>query len=63
MEDKLKSTAHNLGLSIPEHEIDDYTTLLARMEKSLGIIEEIHGVFLTASSVMLLYVGRHKGNC
>lgn len=43
MEKELRSTAASLGLSLPENEVNDYVTLLERMEKSLQTVLDMHG--------------------
>ncbi|EEA23060.1 hypothetical protein TMatcc_001923 [Talaromyces marneffei ATCC 18224] len=42
MEKELRSTAASLGLSLPENEVNDYVTLLERMEKSLQTVLDMH---------------------
>jgi hypothetical protein len=43
MEGELKSTAAGLGLQLAENEVNDYVTLLERMEKSLQTVSDMHG--------------------
>jgi predicted ribonuclease toxin of YeeF-YezG toxin-antitoxin module len=45
MEQELRSTATSFELSLSENEVNDYATLLERMEKSLQTVSDMQGEF------------------
>jgi hypothetical protein len=43
MSRSVKSAADGIGIVIPEHEVEEYGTLLSKMENALKVISEMDG--------------------